>query len=296
MLGAVRAAPRAAQRKSAATSMRRYIHATACAARTSPPMISFKYGNNKGAAKAPKAAKAAKPAAAAAVPKKPAGAPAYTDVPISAELLAFGGAAVAYKQAVVHTYMDIKVDVTEVTPFIETLKSSNAGLCLTDVVMRCASLALEAVPAANAVHVGNGVCAEMATTDIALVTRDGDGAVGYSVVPTANLLELSAARQAGGGPGAAAFGVEFSGDGSGVATKAYRTVLTPGLSSVLTVGSVQVEVGVDEDGDIGLVQSMTLGLTVDPTVMDAFVAGEFLQTLGSTITEMPGRALAANTL
>jgi pyruvate/2-oxoglutarate dehydrogenase complex dihydrolipoamide acyltransferase (E2) component len=287
MLGAVRAARPAGLG-------RRSIHATACAKRTNPPMISFKYGHNKGKAKAPKAKKAA----AVAAPKaaKAAGAPAYTDVPISAELLAFGGAAVAYKQAVVHTYMDIKVDVTEVTPFIETLKTASAGLCLTDVVMRCASLALEAVPAANAVHVGGGVCAEMATTDIALVTRGDGGVVGYSVVPTTNLLELSAARQAGGAPGAAALGVEFSGDGSGVPAKAYRTVLQPGLSSVLTVGSVQVEVGVNEAGDIGLVQSMTLGLTVDPTVMDAFVAGEFLQTLGSTITEMPGRALAANTL
>jgi pyruvate/2-oxoglutarate dehydrogenase complex dihydrolipoamide acyltransferase (E2) component len=73
-------------------------------------------------------------------------------------------------------------------------------------------------------------------------------------------------------------------------------VLAPGLSSVLTVGSTEVEVGVDDDDNVCVAQKITLGLTADPTVVDAFVAGEFLQALSALISDLPGRALATNEL
>ena len=110
---------------------------------------------------------------------------------------------------------------------------------------------------------------------------------------------MPAAREAAtstAAPGSVALGVTVSGDGSGVPAKAYRTVLAPGLSSVLTVGSTQVEVGVDDDDNVCLTKTITLGLTADPNVLDAFVAGEFLQALSASITDMPGRALATNDL
>jgi pyruvate/2-oxoglutarate dehydrogenase complex dihydrolipoamide acyltransferase (E2) component len=65
---------------------------------------------------------------------------------------------------------------------------------------------------------------------------------------------------------------------------------------VLTVGSTQVEVCVDDNDDVRLAKTITLSLTADPTVVDAFVAGEFLQALSAAISSLPGRALATNDL
>lgn len=300
MLGAARLLPGHA---SHGVVWRRTIHTTAVAWRTQPPMIRFKYGHNKEAAKKAPAVEKKQPAAEkpAAAPKASGAAkgPSYTDVPISPERLAFAQEALAYKNAVVHTYMDIKVDVSAVVPLLDTMQAQTPGLSMTDVVLRCAALALAEVPAANAVHVGGGVVQQMANPDVAMVTRGDDGVVSYSVVATDNLLALPAAREAAGSaasPGSVALGVTVSGDGSGVPAKAYRTILAPGLSSVLTVGSTQVEVDVDADDNVCLAEKITLGLTADPTVVDAFVAGEFLQALSALISDLPGRALATNDL
>ena len=298
MLGAARLLPGHVVR-------RRGLHTTAVLNRTRPPMIQFKYGHNKGATKkvAPAAEKkqpTAKKAPPAAPAPKASKGPSYTDIPIGPERLAFAREVLAYKNAVVHTYMDIKVDVTAVVPLVETMQEQTPGLSMTDVVLRCAALALEEVPAANAVHVGGGVIQQMPSPDVAAVTRGDDGVVSYSVVAADNLLALPAARVAAAGsaaaPGSVALGVAVSGDGSGVPAKAYRTVLAPGLSSVLTVGSTEVEVGVDDDDNVCVAQKITLGLTADPTVVDAFVAGEFLQALSALISDLPGRALATNEL
>lgn len=284
---------------------RRSLHTTVVLNRTRPPMIQFKYGHNKGAAKAAAAAEKKQPKvekAPAAAPKAAGAAkgPSYTDIPIPPERLAFAHEALTYKNAVVHTYMDIKVDVSAVVPLVETMQVQTPGLSMTDVVLRCAALALEEVPAANAVHVGGGIIQQMASPDVAAVTRGDDGVVSYSVVATDNLLALPAARVAAAGsvtaPGSVALGVTVSGDGSGVPAKAYRTVLAPGLSSVLTVGSTEVEVGVDDDDNVCVAHKITLGLTADPSVVDAFVAGEFLQALSALISDLPGRALATNEL
>lgn len=304
MLGAVRRLPGCAANGAA---WRRTVHTTAVAWRTQPPMIQFKYGNNKGAAKKAPAVEKKQPGAKqaenapAAAPKASGAAksPRCTDMPISSQRLAFAQEALAYKNAVVHTYMDIKVDVTAVVPLVETLRARVPGLSMTDVVLRCAALALDEVPAANALHVGGGEFQQIGSPDVAVVTRGDDGVVSCAVVTADSLLDLPATRERAVGhmhPGGVALGVTVSGDGSGVPAQAYRTVLAPGLSSVLTVGSTQVEVCVDDNDDVRLAKTITLSLTADPTVVDAFVAGEFLQALSAAISSLPGRALATNDL
>ena len=280
---------------------RRPLHATAAQHRTQPPMIAFRYGHNKGgavAAAAP-AAKAEKPKKAKAASKPATAGPSFEDTPIAGDLLQFGHDVMAYKNATPHTYLDTQVDVTSLLELVGELQAQDPEVCMTDVVLRAAGVALGKVPEANVAHTGNGVLQDLPAADIALVTRGETGVVGLGVIPAVDesgLLDVSAARRqlaSGGAAGRVGLGVVFAGDGDGVPAAAFRTILAPNVSAVLTVGGTAVEVGADGEGAPCLRSVLTLSLTADAFAMDAYVASAFLQAMREVMEGMPGAALAS---
>ena len=280
---------------------RRPLHATAAQHRTQPPMIAFRYGHNKGgaAAAAAPAAKAEKPKKAKAASKPATAGPSFEDTPIAGDLLQFGHDVMAYKNATPHTYLDTQVDVTSLLELVGELQAQDPEVCMTDVVLRAAGVALGKVPEANVAHTGNGVLQDLPAADIALVTRGETGVVGLGVIPAVDesgLLDVSAARRqlaSGGAAGRVGLGVVFAGDGDGVPAAAFRTILAPNVSAVLTVGGTAVEVGADGEGAPCLRSVLTLSLTADAFAMDAYVASAFLQAMREVMEGMPGAALAS---
>ena len=98
----------------------------------------------------------------------------------------------AYKNATPHTYLDTQVDVTSLLELVGELQAQDPEVCMTDVVLRAAGVALGKVPEANVAHTGNGVLQDLPAADIALGAENSHSGI--------NLTQKSAPRH-GGYPG-----------------------------------------------------------------------------------------------
>ncbi len=266
----------------------------------------------------PVAAAAAAPAAAAAAPATaaaPAGASAsavaklfegrsYTEVPLDGMRRIIAARLTEAKQTIPHFYLRREVRLDALMAFRAQL---NAGLekrgvklSVNDFIIKACALALQAVPAANAVWAGDRIL-QMKASDVAVAVAI-EGGLFTPVLRDAETKSLSALSAEMKDLAARArtrklMPEEYQGGSFAISNlgmmgiENFDAVINPPHAAILAVGAGLKKPVVLADGTLGVAVVMSMTLSVDHRVIDGALGAELLQVIVDNL-ETPMTMLA----
>jgi len=260
---------------------------------------------------------APKPAAAPAAAAVPAPAPvsaasvaklyegrAYTEVPLDGMRRVIAARLTEAKQTIPHFYLRREVRIDALLSFREELnrqlEKRGVKLSVNDFIIKASALALQAVPAANAVWAGDRVL-QMQASDVAVAVAI-EGGLFTPVLQDADTKTLSQlseqmkdlakrARDRKLAPH------EYQGGSFAISNlgmmgiDSFDAVINPPHGAILAVGAGVKKPVVLADGSIGVATMMSLTLSVDHRVIDGALGAELLAAIVSNL-ENPMAMLA----
>ncbi len=257
----------------------------------------------------------AKAAAAAAPATAPAGASAsavaklyegrtYTEVPLDSMRRIIAARLTEAKQTIPHFYLRREVRLDALMAFRAQL---NAGLekrgvklSINDFIIKACALALQAVPAANAVWAGDRIL-QMKASDVAVAVAI-EGGLFTPVLRDAEMKSLSALSAAMKDLAARArtrklMPEEYQGGSFAISNlgmmgiESFDAVINPPHAAILAVGAGLKKPVVLADGTLGVATVMSMTLSVDHRVIDGALGAELLQVIVDNL-ETPMTMLA----
>ncbi|MBT0957051.1 pyruvate dehydrogenase complex dihydrolipoamide acetyltransferase [Alphaproteobacteria bacterium KMM 3653] len=257
----------------------------------------------EGASAAPKAEAPAAKADAPAAAAMPAGASAdavarmyedreYEEIKLDGMRKTIAARLTEAKQTIPHFYLrrDIKLDALLKfrSQLNKQLEGRGVKLSVNDFIIKASALALQAVPAANAVWAGDRVL-QLKPSDVAVAVAI-EGGLFTPVLKDAEMKSLSAlsaemkdlatrARDRKLAPH------EFQGGSFAISNLGmfgidnFDAVINPPHGSILAVGAGKPKPVIGDDGEITTATVMSVTLSVDHRVIDGAVGADFLKAL-----------------
>ncbi|MGL4322092.1 MAG: 2-oxo acid dehydrogenase subunit E2, partial [Paracoccaceae bacterium] len=196
------------------------------------------------------------------------------------------------KQTIPHFYLRRSVSLDPLMTFREQLNGQLAGrgvkLSVNDFIIKACALALQAVPAANAVWAGDRVL-RMKASDVAVavaiegglftpVLRDAEGKSLSAL--SAEMKDLAARAKARKLAPQEYQGGSFAISNLGMmGIENFDAVINPPHGSILAVGAGIKTPVVGKDGQIAVATMMSMTLSVDHRVIDGALGAEFLKAI-----------------
>ncbi|MFP7570828.1 pyruvate dehydrogenase complex dihydrolipoamide acetyltransferase [Marivita sp. S2033] len=251
--------------------------------------------------KAPTAAPAMSPAAPAAPKAQPVDASAiarmyegrtYTEVPLDGMRKTIAARLTEAKQTIPHFYLRRSVNLDALLSFraqINTqLASRDVKLSVNDFLIKACALALQQVPAANAVWAGDRIL-QLEPSDVAVAVAI-EGGLFTPVLKDAHQKSLSAlsgemkdlaarARERKLAPH------EYQGGSFAISNlgmfgiENFDAVINPPHGAILAVGAGIKKPVVNDDGAVAIATMMSMTLSVDHRVIDGALGAELLQVI-----------------
>ncbi len=255
------------------------------------------------AAAAPVAAAAPTGASASAVAKLYEGRT-YTEVPLDSMRRIIAARLTEAKQTIPHFYLRREVRLDALMAFRAQL---NAGLekrgvklSVNDFIIKACALALQAVPAANAVWAGDRIL-QMKASDVAVAVAI-KGGLFTPVLRDAEMKSLSALSAEMKDLAARArtrklMPEEYQGGSFAISNlgmmgiESFDAVINPPHAAILAVGAGLKKPVVLTDGTLGVAVVMSMTLSVDHRVIDGALGAELLQVIVDNL-ETPMTMLA----
>ncbi len=196
------------------------------------------------------------------------------------------------KQTIPHFYLRRSVNLDPLMSFREQMNAQLAGrgvkLSVNDFIIKACALALQAVPAANAVWAGDRVL-RMKSSDVAVavaiegglftpVLRDAEGKALSAL--SAEMKDLAARAKARKLAPHEYQGGSFAISNLGMmGVENFDAVINPPHGSILAVGAGLKTPVVGKDGQIVVATMMSMTLSVDHRVIDGALGAEFLKAI-----------------
>jgi pyruvate dehydrogenase E2 component (dihydrolipoamide acetyltransferase) len=214
----------------------------------------------------------------------------YTEIPLDGMRKTIAARLTEAKQTIPHFYLRRSVNLDPLMAFRESLNAQLAGrgvkLSVNDFVIKACALALQAVPAANAVWAGDRVL-QMKASDVAVAVAI-EGGLFTPVLRDAELKSLSSLSAemkdlAGRAKTRKLAPHEYQGGSFAISNlgmmgiENFDAVINPPHGSILAVGAGIKTPVVGEDGQIGVATMMSMTLSVDHRVIDGALGAAFLK-------------------
>ncbi len=228
----------------------------------------------------------------------------YTEIPLDGMRKTIAARLTEAKQTIPHFYLRRSVNLDPLMAFREMLNAQLASrsvkLSVNDFIIKASALALQAVPAANAVWAGDRVL-QMTASDVAVAVAI-EGGLFTPVLRDAeakSLSSLSAEMKdlAGRAKTRKLAPHEYQGGSFAISNlgmmgvENFDAVINPPHGSILAVGAGIKTPIVGEDGQIKIATMMSMTLSVDHRVIDGALGAEFLKAIVNNL-ENPMAMLA----
>jgi pyruvate dehydrogenase E2 component (dihydrolipoamide acetyltransferase) len=215
----------------------------------------------------------------------------YEEIPLDGMRKTIAARLTEAKQTIPHFYLRRSVNLDPLMAFREQLNAQLAGrgvkLSVNDFIIKACALALQAVPAANAVWASDRVL-RMKASDVAVavaiegglftpVLRDAEGkslsalsAEMKDLAARAKTRKLAPQEYQGGSFAISNLGM--------MGVQNFDAVINPPHGSILAVGA-GIKTPVVRDGQIVVATMMSMTLSVDHRVIDGALGAEFLKAI-----------------
>jgi pyruvate dehydrogenase E2 component (dihydrolipoamide acetyltransferase) len=215
----------------------------------------------------------------------------YEEIPLDGMRKTIAARLTEAKQTIPHFYLRRSVNLDPLMAFREQLNAQLAGrgvkLSVNDFIIKACALALQAVPAANAVWAGDRVL-RMKASDVAVavaiegglftpVLRDAEGkslsalsAEMKDLAARAKTRKLAPQEYQGGSFAISNLGM--------MGVENFDAVINPPHGSILAVGA-GIKTPVVRDGAVVVATMMSMTLSVDHRVIDGALGAEFLKAI-----------------
>jgi pyruvate dehydrogenase E2 component (dihydrolipoamide acetyltransferase) len=215
----------------------------------------------------------------------------YEEIPLDGMRKTIAARLTEAKQTIPHFYLRRSVNLDPLMAFREQLNAQLAGrgvkLSVNDFIIKACALALQAVPAANAVWAGDRVL-RMKASDVAVavaiegglftpVLRDAEGkslsalsAEMKDLAARAKTRKLAPQEYQGGSFAISNLGM--------MGVENFDAVINPPHGSILAVGA-GIKTPVVKDGAVVVATMMSMTLSVDHRVIDGALGAEFLKAI-----------------
>jgi pyruvate dehydrogenase E2 component (dihydrolipoamide acetyltransferase) len=215
----------------------------------------------------------------------------YEEIPLDGMRKTIAARLTEAKQTIPHFYLRRSVNLDPLMAFREQLNAQLAGrgvkLSVNDFIIKACALALQAVPAANAVWAGDRVL-RMKASDVAVavaiegglftpVLRDAEGkslsalsAEMKDLAARAKTRKLAPQEYQGGSFAISNLGM--------MGVENFDAVINPPHGSILAVGA-GIKTPVVKDGQVVVATMMSMTLSVDHRVIDGALGAEFLKAI-----------------
>jgi pyruvate dehydrogenase E2 component (dihydrolipoamide acetyltransferase) len=214
----------------------------------------------------------------------------YTEIPLDGMRKTIAARLTEAKQTIPHFYLRRSVNLDPLMAFREALNGQLAGrgvkLSVNDFIIKACALALQAVPAANAVWAGDRVL-QMKASDVAVavaiegglftpVLRDAESKSLSSL--SAEMKDLAARAKTRKLAPHEYQGGSFAISNLGMmGVENFDAVINPPHGSILAVGAGIKTPVVGKDGAVTVATMMSMTLSVDHRVIDGALGAEFLK-------------------
>jgi pyruvate dehydrogenase E2 component (dihydrolipoamide acetyltransferase) len=209
----------------------------------------------------------------------------YEEVPLDPMRRTIARRLTESKQTVPHFYLTAEVEIEDLLAVRRQLKDGGVPVSVNDFVVRAFALALQQVPAANAVWAEDRVL-QFTRSDVGVAVAV-EGGLFTPVVRGANTKSLSAisaevrdlaarARERRLKPD------EYQGGSASVSNlgmygvKAFAAIVNPPQATILAVGAAERRPVETADGGFRFVSKMTVTLSADHRVVDGALAAQLL--------------------
>lgn len=216
----------------------------------------------------------------------------YTEMPLDGMRRTIASRLTEAKQTIPHFYLRREVRLDALLSFREQLNKQLEGrgvkLSVNDFIIKASALALQAVPAANAVWAGDRIL-RLKPSDVAVavaiegglftpVLRDADqkslsalSAEMKDLAARAKTRKLAPTEYMGGSFAISNLGM--------MGIDSFDAVINPPHGAILAVGAGVKKPVVQADGSIGVATVMSLTLSVDHRVIDGALGAELMKSL-----------------
>jgi pyruvate dehydrogenase E2 component (dihydrolipoamide acetyltransferase) len=228
----------------------------------------------------------------------------YTEIPLDGMRKTIAARLTEAKQTIPHFYLRRSVNLDPLMTFRESLNAQLAArgvkLSVNDFIIKACALALQAVPAANAVWAGDRVL-QMKASDVAVAVAI-EGGLFTPVLRDAeakSLTSLSAEMKdlAGRAKTRKLAPHEYQGGSFAISNlgmmgvENFDAVINPPHGSILAVGAGIKTPVVGKDGQVTIATMMSMTLSVDHRVIDGALGADFLKAIADNL-ENPMAMLA----
>jgi pyruvate dehydrogenase E2 component (dihydrolipoamide acetyltransferase) len=216
----------------------------------------------------------------------------FTEIPLDGMRKTIAARLTEAKQTIPHFYLRRSVNLDPLMAFRENLNAQLAGrgvkLSVNDFIIKACALALQAVPAANAVWAGDRVL-QMKASDVAVavaiegglftpVLRDAEAKSLSSL--SAEMKDLAARAKTRKLAPHEYQGGSFAISNLGMmGVENFDAVINPPHGSILAVGAGIKKPVVGKDGQVTVATMMSMTLSVDHRVIDGALGAEFLKAI-----------------
>ncbi len=216
----------------------------------------------------------------------------YTEIPLDGMRKTIAARLTEAKQTIPHFYLRRSVNLDPLMAFRESLNAQLAPrgvkLSVNDFIIKACALALQAVPAANAVWAGDRVL-QMKASDVAVAVAI-EGGLFTPVLRDAeakSLSSLSAEMKdlAGRAKTRKLAPHEYQGGSFAISNlgmmgvENFDAVINPPHGSILAVGAGIKRPVVGKDGQVAVATMMSMTLSVDHRVIDGALGADFLKAI-----------------
>ena len=213
----------------------------------------------------------------------------YTEIPLDGMRKTIAARLTEAKQTIPHFYLrrDIKLDVLLAfrAQLNKQLEARGVKLSVNDFIIKACALALQSVPAANAVWAGDRVL-QLTPSDVAVAVAI-EGGLFTPVLKDAENKSLSALSKemkdlAGRARDKKLAPHEYQGGSFAISNLGmfgidnFDAVINPPHGAILAVGAGVKKPVVDDNGDLGVATVMSVTLSVDHRVIDGALGAELL--------------------
>ena len=225
----------------------------------------------------------------------------YTEIPLDGMRKTIAARLTEAKQTIPHFYLrrDIKLDALLAfrAQLNKQLEARGVKLSVNDFIIKACALALQSVPAANAVWAGDRVL-QLTPSDVAVAVAI-EGGLFTPVLKDAENKSLSALSKemkdlAGRARDKKLAPHEYQGGSFAISNLGmfgidnFDAVINPPHGAILAVGAGVKKPIVDDNGDLGVATVMSVTLSVDHRVIDGALGAELLAAIVANLENPMG--------
>ncbi len=225
----------------------------------------------------------------------------YTEIPLDGMRKTIAARLTEAKQTIPHFYLrrDIKLDALLAfrAQLNKQLEARGVKLSVNDFIIKACALALQSVPAANAVWAGDRVL-QLTPSDVAVAVAI-EGGLFTPVLKDAENKSLSALSKemkdlAGRARDKKLAPHEYQGGSFAISNLGmfgidnFDAVINPPHGAILAVGAGVKKPVVDDNGDLGVATVMSVTLSVDHRVIDGALGAELLAAIVNNLENPMG--------